>query len=463
MARTDTLNNYLTDISTVIKQKRNITDNIQAKDFDKEIQKIESGGLEINGIIEEYKANAGENINVGDFVGFVNFKNNTDVKLSNSEYAGRAISAVALSNNKVFIAHSSGSYVYLYGMICTISENTIIVETDMLLSENCAEGQGISAVVLSSNKVFVAYGDRSSCYLHGIVCIISGTKITTGTDTTLNSNMGSGKPVSVVALDSNKVFIAYSYSSYLCGMVCTISGTTITSGVDTKLIYNVGSMSIAALNNSKVFFTNSDSNSHRLYGMICTISGTTITGGTNTQLSTVSWTGDYTSTVALDSSKVFITHGCGNGGICLYGIVCMINEGIITRGIDTQLSTAENTGNVISTAVLDSNKVFITYGYGGAYLYGMVCIISETEIIRRVDIELNTNQYPSPIIVSIIALDNNKVFIGYSYRDSYYLYRMMIRTDLIKQIKGIQNAICGIAKTSGTGGQNIQVYTPLLV
>ena len=46
MARTDTLNNYLTDIATAIKEKKGDTAPINASKFDEEIKNLPSGGAE---------------------------------------------------------------------------------------------------------------------------------------------------------------------------------------------------------------------------------------------------------------------------------------------------------------------------------------------------------------------------------------------------------------------------------
>ena len=66
MARVDTLSNYLTDVGNAIKQKRNISDKLIAKNYDDEIKKI-STGININGEEKEYLV-SGEKVSIGDFV-----------------------------------------------------------------------------------------------------------------------------------------------------------------------------------------------------------------------------------------------------------------------------------------------------------------------------------------------------------------------------------------------------------
>ena len=230
----------------------------------------------VNGIIESYKVTAGGNISAGDFVSYVNefSRDISDASLATTSKAAYVISAVALSDSKVFIAHSYRSYYYLYGMVCTISSTTITAGTDTQLSTQAYSGNAsISAVALSDSKVFIAHNRDSDYYLYGMVCTVSGTTITAGTDTQLSTETYSGAVISAVALSDSKVFIAHSYGSYyyLNGMVCTVSGTTITAGSDTSLVTTSDAgfvISAVALSDSKVFIAHSyDADSYYLYAL----------------------------------------------------------------------------------------------------------------------------------------------------------------------------------------------------
>lgn len=268
------------------------------------------GGFDINGIIEEYTVASGGNVNAGDFVKFVN-EIGTDTAINSSTtYTGNVISAVALSKNKVFIAHSY---------------------------------------------------DKSNNYLYGMVCTINGTVITMGADTQLNATNNTGYAISAVALSENKVFIAYRYyyqrNYYMCEVVCTIDGTTITKGIDTYRYHsnNISNYTISAvaLSENKVFIAYgfNDSSNYYLIGIICTIDGTTITEENNTYLSTAENTNYCMSAVALTENKVFIAHSYGRYTE-LYGIACIIDGITITKGTDTKLytSVSYNSANYRSIA-----------------------------------------------------------------------------------------------------------------
>ena len=143
-----------------------------------------------------------------------------------------SISASALSEDKVFIAHhiyNSGAN-NLYGIVCTISGTTITKGTATSLS-SMSNSIHISIITLSTEKVFIAYLYGSYTYLYGIVCTINGSTITAGTNTQLSSINSSGLGVSAILISNNRIFIAH--SNY--GLVCTISGTIIIKGIDARL------------------------------------------------------------------------------------------------------------------------------------------------------------------------------------------------------------------------------------
>ena len=149
----------------------------------------------------------------------------SDTQLSNGSLSYDDASAVLVDTNKVFIAHRNDSY--LYGVVCTISGTTITVGTDTQLSTAPVSDVYASAVLVDTNKVFIAHGCYSTT-LYGTVCTISGITITAGVDTRLSTDYSSHFGTSAVLVDTNKVFIAhrngtsYDASSYLYGMVLSV-------------------------------------------------------------------------------------------------------------------------------------------------------------------------------------------------------------------------------------------------
>lgn len=421
-------------------------------------------GIKINGIIEEYTVASGGNVSAGDFVKFVN-EYGTDTQLD----TGKIKSAVLLNENKVFIAYGKGNNILLYGIVCTISGTTITIGTETQLSTDSYSGSTVSAVVLNENKVFIAH--RANNYLNAIICEINETIITTGTDTQISTDNYSGYIISAVKLNESKVFIAHSRTSNynLNAIICTLSGTTITVGTDTQLStnnYTGYTISVVALNESKVFIAHSNSSYYNLYGTVCTIEETTITAGTLTQLSTGNYTGKTISAITLNENKVFIAHSSlasGSGTYYdLYAIICTINNTTITAGTDTQLSNNKYSGDFISTIKLTENRIFIAHSYNSnKLLYGIVCRLSGAIISTEIDDTLISNILGSDANATVVRLNNDKAFIAHSGTDAessttYRMYGIILKTKIMKSAIDIG----GIAKTSATMGNNAKIYEP---
>lgn len=179
-----------------------------------------SAGIDINGIIEEYTVASSGNVSAGDFVEFVNEANNTPTNtvgstLSTKTGSGEQISAVALSDTKIFIAYRSSTNLYMYGMVCTISGTTITKGTETKLSSVLHTGYSISVSLLDRNTVFIAHSSGSGYYLYAMICTINGTTITAGTDTILklSSTCPPALDISTVLYKDSKIFIAYSWGA----------------------------------------------------------------------------------------------------------------------------------------------------------------------------------------------------------------------------------------------------------
>lgn len=403
-------------------------------------------GLNINGIIEDYYVYAGEKVSAGDFVEFVNgiagkttetstltktsgvayydisacklsknkvfiasnnsnqylygtvctiegakITSGTTTQLHSERYAGSALSVVALDENRVFVAHSiNSSYMYLQGTVCAIDGTTIKIQATKQLLSGEEVGETISAQLLPSGKIFIASGGAGSD-LYGTVVSVEGTTITRDSTTSLvaDSTAWAFTRIATALLDDTTVCIIHNYGTadLLYGIVCTILGTTVTAGADTSICSsNYSCMflpSVAPLGDGKVFVAHpyKTSSAYYLYGMVCTVSGTTISRGTDTNLNTYT---TQSSTVALNSEKVFIAHSNGT----LYGIICIINGTTITAGADTLLSSIEETGSCISALLLEDN-VFVSHSYDGRrYLYARLYGVDEENLLPTTTVSI---------------------------------------------------------------------------
>lgn len=443
------------------------------------------GGMSINGIIKDYYAYAGENISAGDLVEYVNgvadktdYGESVDTQLSTETYTGYLISAIALDENRVFIAHSYTSDYYLYGIVVTVNGASIEKGTDTQLSSTTYSGNRISAVTLDENRVFIAHStattSNASNYLYGMICSVDGATIKVETDTKLSDSSYGGRSISAKLISMNTVFIAHNYGGnyYLYGLVCTISGTTITAGTDTKLVGSSDAgqtISVCPLSNGNVFIAHSRTSNYYLYGIVVSIEGTTITAGSDTGLnSTQAKTGARISTCLVANGNVFIAHSYRDE-YELYGMIVSIEGTTIAAGSDTGLNNSSNTAKGIDTCLLPNGNVLVLHNENINYNYlrGMVVSIDGITLTRGTDIELNDAQYTGNEMSSLL-LSNGTIFIVHSHtKNSYYLYAQIfgidydnniptnhiIATEMETQVRKVTTGqFDGVAKTSGTGG-----------
>ncbi len=325
-------------------------------------------GLRLNGIIESYVAGSG-GINAGDFTKHVNGGYGSVHKIS-SLY-GHHMSAVALDSTRVFVAYTDGD-AHLWGIVCTISGTGITTGTEIEINAAYYAGYAISAILLDSTHVFIAHGNYT---LYSVICTISGTTITIGPIKTIDDSPPEAIALSAVKLTETKVFIAYSY------------------------------------------YNSSVENSFKLYGVVCTVSGTNIISGLNTVINSSDYSGNFISATALSSTSVFIHHSSFNGTYAYnHVVVCTISGATITAGTDVRGTTIpaidHNNTVALSAVTLDPTHVFIAHTSNADqhFLASNVCTVSGTTI------SIGPNYYISNIensglSFSVLALDASNVVV----------------------------------------------------
>lgn len=437
------------------------------------------GGASINGVIKDYYAYAGENISAGDLVEYVNgiasqtTETSEDIRINAEEDTGRVISAVKLDETRVFIAYySNSSYYYLYGMILTVDGVIIKPGQSKKLSSTKYTGEVISAVKLDANKVFIAHSySQNDYYLYGMVCTVSGETITAGTDTSISTSTYSGYKISAVALSSNKVFIAHndnSSSHYLSGIVCNINGTSITKGKAT-IISNKENTSVCmspiALSDNKVFIAYYRLTSYDyLEGIVITIDGTTISKGESITIENCYSTGaNQISTQILPNGNVFVAYDYSSTlGVSICSVTGTTVKVVKSKNNLSRVDESEN----VSATVLDDGNVLVLYGRQTGTLYGKVISIADTAISAFEFVKLYTEDYTAYSIASL-ALQGGKIFIAHCSDDNYYLDAQIwgvsnnIPTSQISipeyetQVRKVTaGQFDGVAKTEGIGGDN---------
>ena len=394
--------------------------------------------------------------------------------IGSSNAAKTCVSALKIDENRVFLTYcytSSGDNYGLRGIIATVDGATITKGTSIQI-DSTGGCEACSAVLLPDGNIFVAYDDGSSeHYLYARILAVEGTTLSYKAIKQLSTASGTAHRISTVLLPNGNVFIAHSYgglsNTALYGLVCTISGTTITMGTDTELgsksNYAGYAISTCLLPNGNVFIAHSYSSNYYLYGMVVSISGTTITKGTDTALVSSTKAGYVVSAVTLINGNVFIAHSY-SASMYLYKMVVSISGTTITKGTDLTLGPA-NDGHAISTCLLPNGNVFVASSYDtDYYLRGRIVSGAGTELSYSTLIK---SKYAGSKISSLL-LNNGTIFIAHSDSSSYYLNAQIwgvdenntltnriIADEYETQVRKVTTGLFdGVAKTSGVGGDD---------
>lgn len=422
-----------------------------------------------NSIIRQYKATT-NTISARTFVEFVNGEmgslTGTDTVLSSVQGSRTLSSAVAIGDNEVFVIYKNNSS--LYGMVCHIENMTITIGANVELTSNSElyTTRGTSMARLSDNgttrRVFVTFlvndplGDHNYD-VYGLVCNITDTTITHGTETKLSNTTPYVAFTKTVCLDGSKVFVLFTRlsSRYPYGLVCNTSGTTISSVCESQLSQSPNgnvSPDVHRLSSSSVLVTHSVNN--YLYGMVCTLSSNSIITGTDTQLTTVEYANYTTSIGTLEEGTKLIliapykVTGVEDPWFCLGAMICNISNGTITHGEHTRLLTAEYTWQEANVAVLSSTKVFISHGSSGDRLFGIECVISGNTITPGTDYRLSTDSSYAYSNNCPVVLSNDRVFISHRATSNSILRGVVVSAN--KTIKLPETKIDGVTKTQCT-------------
>ena len=439
-----------------------VTSNSSWSDIVSQIGNIDAG-IVINGVIEQYKVQAGETISAGDFVEFVN-TNGTMSAGSPTVFNSASthyISAVTLNENKVLVSYrDNGNGYYGTAVVLTINDMSITKGSPVVFES--ASVDYISAVKLSENKVLVSYRDNgNSGYGTAIVLTINGTSITKGSPIVFES--GSTTHISAVSLNENKVLVSYrdgGNSGYGTAIVLTINESSITAG--SPIVFESASVdyiSAVSLNENKVLVSYRDiGNSNYGTAIVLTINGTSITKGSPIVFNSDS--ASYISAVTLNENKVLVSYR--DNGNSHYGtaIVLTINGTTITTGSPIVFESAST--EYISAVKLNENKVLVSYADYGNSGYGtaIVLTINGTSITKGSPIVFNS---ASTYYISAVVLNENKVLVSYT-DDGNSAYGTATTINISGDETSIKKStskqtIHGVAQATGAAGQTIPVIT----
>lgn len=424
-----------------------------------------SSGLDINGIVKQYKVNAGASVSAGDFVEFVTrvgtveFDNRTAdeiracaideqralliysvyesevynlygvvIQVSNSGVivgnikklaSGttlRCLWLISLSNSRAFSTFESGGF--CYGTLLSVDDaNDVIVVYKASLG-NCDYSKYTMAVKLSNNYVLVTYAARTTARGTAIVATIEGDSYTIGTPYVYSESYAYNG--CLTALNSNKVLVAYqngssSSTASFRAQVLTIEGTAIASGAVKSITsgYITNEIKAVTLNENTAFLTYHESGYNSFSIRVITVNGTTISASYSISLSGDPSSGRYNSAIVPlpNNSALFVYRGVSGKGSA---VILTANGTTVEKGTVTTFESLDT--KLVAIADFSANSVLVAYNCSGASKFKGL-IINDTSIIVE---ENESGTFVQPATSNLFNV--------------------------------------GVAKTSGTEGETVDVY-----
>lgn len=451
------------------------------------IKSRRGSGISVNGIVEKYYVHAGETINAGDFVDFVNGIASTSYQTSeeteifdNTTERTDFINACALTDSKVFLLHrkyTSSAITYAY--ILTIDGTTISISSGTSIngSNNSTRAK---AVVLNESVVMLIFSGTNS-YLNARPVTISGTTITLGTRTTLYSATFGDAAIARLSDTKAIVSIQGNYSSFAYALEHVPSSNSVKQG--DSLTLNSGSSSkqfslasVSAISETKALsFCFRGVDDDNLYAHLIHIDGLSLSLASTAQ---VSETDVYSiDSVSLGGGKVLAVYQDADND-CFKSLVYTISGDTVTANtVYTISATPTSVGyDTIQLGAISDNQCAFLYTESTttAILKNYILTIDGTTIaINEQDLKTDSH-----FDACVTLLDVDKVLL---------CYEMNSDNKVLAQVYGVSNnafstsvpmynketqvttargsSFDGVAKQKGTGGtyqahnEQIKIFT----
>lgn len=408
--------------------------------LDDAILSIPSGGQITNGTVAQYKATS-STILKDTFVEFVDTQGEpelvseltTPFDLRDADGAVVSVRTyrtsfrlLPLGNNRGVIAYlgypsGDSSTKYLYIAAFTVSGTDVTTGVSVRLPSFSTTSEYNTYIALDSldtNKIIVTYCGSSGGAPSGtlaVVCNISGTTITTGTETTI---MSSGKASNVVAM-SNSKFVASANGTYV---VCAVANNTITPGTTESFSNSVGNKILSAaelirLSDDKLLAY--DNYSITTGYAICTVSNMTLKVGPLNTAFPHFYTGNGASQPAvLIDDTTFVSIGYVQNDGKNYAAIGRINGDFISLGGVTELPAdySYTPGDV--RMVADGNILYSYFPAGSNLnhmLAGIGSISGETTTFqnRKTQINYSSSIWASSATPVGMLLDDGTVLYAW--------------------------------------------------
>lgn len=276
------------------------------------------------------------------------------------------------------------------GFIVTTADadsSVITAASPVVINNTVSNYSSIRAVRLSSTKFVAVAVDQTDDKPYGVVCDVAGTVITPGTRVKISDNgYSSGLMVDVSPLTSTTFLAIWSMltSGYTRAVICTVSGTGITMG--TEVTIDSSSSNLKSITSTGIADTFIAASTDDLIKF--TASGTTVTAGSVIDLS--GYTGTTGNEVcALDGTGDFVVSytveiALGTYRLMVTNIATMVE---VASLVVTVSSASSQPAQLFS---LGNNQFGFIYGLSGFKFRMAKYAFAGTSIVRLDDFEIGT-------------------------------------------------------------------------
>jgi hypothetical protein len=408
------------------------------------------GGMRLNGTEETYKIRAGDTINIGDFVDYINGEIGTHDAWSdgwNPEgvlviTAGKVgyMSATQLDSTRALIVYEDrNNSLYATARVATINGNQITLGTPLVFFNG--QPSYVKVIKVDTDKALAVWNSTSG---KAVVLSISGTTVTAGTVIDYQSTYYGNFP-QLCLLDVNKVILMNGSASDLMGIVITISGTTITAGPRSNIIpgtttsyFRITKMTI---NHFLVVYANG---SGYCYVSLFTTSGTTISFLSSVMISSV-----YSPYLVIEN--IDMTHALI---VWSDSTLNRIFTNVITW--NTGNNTISASGSILIEAVYGTYTELIKIGTN-KFLVSYSSNQRRTKVIS-VAVDYTISFYNAVLFpTNKGSYSSNLVFMSTGLILDMYNSDETTQQTCCEVLKPINNQKFGVAKQAGTGGNSIKI------
>ena len=438
---------------------------------------VPSTGLSINGIIKEYKVNAGATVNAGDFVEFV-------TKLGQGEYSTQTcnynISAVALSNTMVGVAHDKYFYVLMF------ADNQVEIYSTQYTTGSVNE---VKALVLDKNRIFLFYKYYNSGHtLFYNLVTLSGEELIIGTEKSIEKAPTDYTYTYLNAskIEDNKLIISYLYydqyednteQNYTRIVKITEDEITVGSSNYISASCRHYGLQVVVLSTTKAIAFHIGSSLQSTHATIGVIFDNSVSWSSSSSVQIGTMTSGFKA-VKLDENRCMIVYPySSSSNYYLYCQIVKINDSTITKGTIVNIigtSYFSYTCQYFDVIALDSNRVLISFYYGSssANSYNGKCgVVTVDDMTITPTTSANLTTFVSSGITKDTSLvgfsDSSAMVFYYATTGQFRSLSIDGTTITLEELESngtfVQPATSnlynvGIAKTGGTEGETIEVY-----